>query len=125
MNELPSVRLTRRFLALCLSYGSMRAGIRVVAVGRSTGLAGLSKSDKWVNWDAGEMQAAVDYLERKCGGRVPDTAKLADLVDEAERQAGDGQRRRVDAIRSVTRDPWSCGGSQLLSSPNGSSLDAE
>lgn len=65
MNELPSVPLTRRFLALCLDYGSIRLGVRVIAVGRSTGVAGLPDSDKWMSWDADEMQAAVDYLERK------------------------------------------------------------
>lgn len=125
VNELPSVRLMRRFLALCLSYGTIRAGVRVVAVGRSTGLPGLPENDKWVNWDAGEMQAAVDYLERKCGGQVPDTAKLAELVDDAEQQAGDGQRRRFDATRSAAPSPRPRGGGMPLSSPDGSSLDAE
>ncbi len=125
MNELPSVRLTRRFLALCLNYGSIRSGVRVVAVGRSTGVAALPESDKWVNWDAVEMQAAVDYLERKCGGRVPDTATLADLVDEAERLAGDGRRRRFDEARSAGAPSQPRGRGLLLSSPDGSSLDAE
>ncbi len=115
MNELPSVRLTRRFLALCLEYGSMRLGVRVVAVGWSTGVAGLPESDRWVDWDADEMQAAVDYLERKCG-RPPNTA----LVDEAEPRFGDGL--------STTRSPvWSrlCGACRSATlSPDGPSLDA-
>ena len=42
MNELPSVALTRRFLALCEQYGSQRLAVQVVAVGRSTGVEGLA-----------------------------------------------------------------------------------
>ena len=62
MNESPSPALTRRFLALCEQYGSQRLAVQVVAVGRSTGVEGLPASDDWNTWDAGEMQAAVDYL---------------------------------------------------------------
>ncbi len=36
-------------------------------MGRSTGVEGLPASDDWNTWDAGEMQAAVDYLRRKRG----------------------------------------------------------
>ncbi len=67
MNELPSVALTRRFLVLCEQYGSERLAVQVVAVGRSTGVEGLAAGDDWHTWDAGEMQAAVDYLRRKRG----------------------------------------------------------
>ena len=41
MSELPSVALTRRFLASCQDYGSERLAVRVVAVGRSTGVQRL------------------------------------------------------------------------------------
>ena len=88
MNELPSPALTRRFLALCEQYGSQRLAIQVVAVGRSTGVEGLPASDDWNTWDAGETQAAVDYLRRKrgltadpavpvCGTAVPAAVKMA------------------------------------------------
>ncbi len=66
--ELPSVALTMRFLALCQHYGSERLAVRIVAVGRSTGVSGLPASDDWTAWDAAEMRAAVDYLDRKRGG---------------------------------------------------------
>ena len=69
MNELPSVALTRRFLALCQDYGSERLAVRVVASGRNTGAARLPKTDDWTAWDAVEMRAAVEYLERKRGRR--------------------------------------------------------
>ncbi len=69
MDELPSVPLTRRFLALCLDYGSMRLALQVVAVGRSTGVPGLPVSGKSTDWNADEMRAVVDYLEGKRGGR--------------------------------------------------------
>ena len=69
VNELPSVPLTRRFLALCLDYGSMRLALQVVAVGRSTGVPGLPVSSKSTDWNADEMRAVVDYLEGKRGGR--------------------------------------------------------
>ena len=65
MSELPSVALTRRFLALCQDYGAERLAVGVVAVGRSTGVEGLPESDDWTTWDAEQMRAAVEYLERK------------------------------------------------------------
>ncbi len=65
VGELPSVALTRRFLALCQEYGSERLAVRVVAVGRSTGVQRLPESDDWTAWDAEQMRAAVDYLEHK------------------------------------------------------------
>ena len=65
VGELPSVPLMRRFLALCQDYGSERLAVRVVAVGRSTGVSGLPESDDPTAWDADEMRAAVEYLERR------------------------------------------------------------
>ncbi len=69
MNELPSVALTERFLRLCQDYGSQRLVVKMVAVGRDTGVAGLPASDDWTTWDAHEMRAAVEYLRHKRGER--------------------------------------------------------
>ena len=69
MNELPSVALTKRFLARCQDYGSERLAVKVVASGRNAGAAGLPATDDWTEWDADEMRAAVNYLERKRGVR--------------------------------------------------------
>ena len=63
MDARPSVALTQRFLALCREHGSQRLTVRLVAVGRSTGVPGLPENDDWKAWDAREMRAAVDYLE--------------------------------------------------------------
>ena len=67
MSELPSVALTRRFLALCERYGSQRLAVRFVAAGRHSGAPGLPEGDDWTAWDAHEMRAAVEYLQRKHG----------------------------------------------------------
>ena len=64
VNELPSVALTQRFLALCEHHGSQRLAVRLVAVGRGTGVPGLPAGDDWTVWDAEEMRAAVEYLEQ-------------------------------------------------------------
>ena len=66
MNELPSVALTQRFLALCEHHGSQHLVVKLVelvAVGRGTGVPGLPESDDWTTWGAGQMRAAVEYLE--------------------------------------------------------------
>ncbi len=63
MNELPAVALTKRFLSLCEHHGSQRLVVKLVAVGRGTGVPGLPESDDWTTWDAGQMRAAVEYLE--------------------------------------------------------------
>ena len=64
MKELPSVPLTQRFLAQCQYHGSQRLAVRLVAVGRSTGVPGLPPGDDWTAWNAEEMRAAVEYLEQ-------------------------------------------------------------
>ena len=56
---------TRRFVVLCAQYGSERLAVQVVAVGRSTGVSGLPESDAPTAWDADELRAAVEYLERR------------------------------------------------------------
>ena len=66
-NELPSVAITARFLDLCKHYGAERLAVRIVAAGRTAGVAGLPQHDEWADWNAGEMRAAVEYLERQCG----------------------------------------------------------
>ena len=63
VSELPSVALTQRFLALCEHHGSQHLVVKLVAVGRGTGVAGLPESDDWTTWDAAQMRAAVEYLE--------------------------------------------------------------
>ena len=64
MREPPSVALTRRFLVQCQHHGSERLAIRLIAVGRGVGIAGLPESDDWSTWDSKQMRAAVDYLEQ-------------------------------------------------------------
>ena len=64
MNELPSVALTTQFLTLCEQHGSERLAVRLVAVGRSTGVSELPAGDDWTAWGAEELRAAVDSLER-------------------------------------------------------------
>lgn len=68
-NELPSVAMTDRFLALCKHYGAQRLTIRIVAAGRNAGVDGLPQHDEWAEWNSREMRAAVDYLEQQCGTR--------------------------------------------------------
>ena len=60
--------MRRGNLALCRQYGSERLAARIVAAGRSTGGPGLPESDDRTTWDADEMQAAVEHLQRKRGG---------------------------------------------------------
>lgn len=62
----PSSRMATgaRFLSLCEQHGSVRLAVRLVAVGRSTGVPGLPAGDDWTAWDAEELRAAVDCLER-------------------------------------------------------------
>ena len=64
MNELPSVALTQRFLGQCQHHGSQRLAVRLVAVGRGTGVPGLPPGDDWTAWDTYEMRAVVEYLEQ-------------------------------------------------------------
>ena len=68
-NELPSVAITARFLALCEHYGAERLAVRIVAAGRTAGVAGLPQHDEWADWNGSEMRAAVEHLERQCGRR--------------------------------------------------------
>ena len=63
MNELPTVALTKRFLSLCEHHGSQHLVVKLVAVGRATGIPGLPESDDWTTWNAHQMRAAVEYLE--------------------------------------------------------------
>ena len=67
VNELPSVALTTKFLAVCEQYGSERLAVRIVIAGRRAGVAGLPEDDDWTAWNADEMRAAVEHLQRKRG----------------------------------------------------------
>ena len=64
MNELPSVAMTRRFLSECQRHGSERLAVRLVVLGQRAGVPGLPASADWAEWDADQMRAVVDYLER-------------------------------------------------------------
>ena len=66
-NELPSVALTTKFLAVCEQYGSERLAVKIVIAGRSAGVPGLPEDDDWTAWNADEMRAAVEHLQRKRG----------------------------------------------------------
>ena len=69
-DALPTVGMTIRFLALCDLYGSHRAAVGMVAEGRRAGAPGLPGDDDWTQWNATQMQAAVEYLEsRRDAGR--------------------------------------------------------
>ena len=65
VNELPSVAVTTKFLGLCQQYGAERLAVRIVAAGRSAGVAGLPENDDWTAWNADQMRAAVEHLQRK------------------------------------------------------------
>ncbi len=66
-DELPSVAMTARFLALCNAYGAQRLAIAIVSAGRAAGVTGLPPHDDWPEWNASQMRAAVEYLEYKRG----------------------------------------------------------
>ena len=71
VNELPSVALTTKFPALCQQYGAERLAVKIVVSGRRAGVSGLPGNDDWTMWNAEEMRAAVEHLQRKCGARAP------------------------------------------------------
>ena len=58
-NELRSIALTTRFLALCGQHGSEQLTVSIVAAGRSAGVPGLPQSNDWTAWNADEMRAAM------------------------------------------------------------------
>ena len=66
-NELPSVALTTRFLALCRQYGSEQLAVSAIAAARSAGAPGLPPGNDWTAWNAVQMRAAVEHLEHKLG----------------------------------------------------------
>ena len=66
-DALPSIGITIRFLALCNRYGSKRAAVSVVAQARRAGVPGLPETTNWTAWNAGEMTAAVKYLQTQAG----------------------------------------------------------
>ena len=63
-DALPSVETTMKFLALCERYGSHEAAVAAIVRGRRAGVAGLPVCDEWPAWNAGEMRAALEYLEQ-------------------------------------------------------------
>ena len=83
VNELPSVALTRRFLALCEHHGSQRLAVKRVAVGRSTGLSGLPASDDWTAWNAEGMRAGAATV---CGPKSVNNRCVGCAVRSVKRQ---------------------------------------
>ena len=69
-DSLPSVDTTMRFLALCDRHGSHDAAVAAVARGRRAGVSGLPDGRAWPEWNAAQMHAAVEYLERTGVGIV-------------------------------------------------------
>ena len=51
-DDLPSVALTTKFLALCRQYGSEHLAVGIVGAGRGTGVPGLPRSNHWTAWNA-------------------------------------------------------------------------
>ena len=80
-NELPSVALTTRFPALCEHHGSHRLAVKLVAVGRRSGVPGLPGSEDWTAWDADEIRAAIEYLQRVVRSLVVAILALVVLAD--------------------------------------------
>ena len=68
-DALPTVGMTMQFLALCELYGSHRAAVGMVAEGRRAGAPVLPGDDDWTQWNAAQMRAAVEYLERRRADR--------------------------------------------------------
>ena len=62
-DALPSVETTMMFLALCDRYGSHEAAVAAVSRGRRAGVSGLPDRHDWPEWTAGQMRAAVEYLQ--------------------------------------------------------------
>ena len=65
VNELSSVAVTTKFLTLSEQYGSERLAVKIVIADRSAGVPGLPDKDDWTTWNADEMRAAVEHLQRK------------------------------------------------------------
>ncbi len=70
-DALPSVGMTIRFLALCEQYGSQQNAVAIIVAGRRAGVSGLSSENDWGAWNAGELRAAVKYLQERVGDRPP------------------------------------------------------
>ena len=51
--------------------GAERLAVKIVVAGRSGGVSGLPDTNDWTVWNADEMRAAVEHLQRKRGTRAP------------------------------------------------------
>ena len=67
--DLPSTAMTARFLELCEAYGAEHLAVRIVRAGHTAGVPGLPATADSPEWNAKEMRAAVEYLQRKRGRR--------------------------------------------------------
>ena len=65
-DALPSLGMTIRFLALCTKYGSQQDAVAAIAEGRRAGVPGLPPpGSDWGAWNAGQLRAAVKYLQER------------------------------------------------------------
>ena len=80
-NELPSVGMTMKFLALCDLFGSQQAAVGTVATGRKSGVTGLPEQDDWTGWNADEMCAAVNYPQNTRHARAQSPGMDPEIVD--------------------------------------------
>ena len=64
-DALPSVGMTIRFLALCEEYGSQGNAVAAIAEGLRAGVPGLPPGSDWGAWNAGQLRAAVKYLQER------------------------------------------------------------
>ena len=123
-NELPSVALTARFLALCRQYGSEQLAVSVVAAGRSTEVwadtgnvrvADYRGADRIVDRGAGRRVRCVG-LASCSGGDLVSRRGLAVWVSTlVGREVGRGSTRRqtwaaARAVPALTREPEVPGG---------------
>ena len=54
-------------MALREQYGSERLAAKIVSAGRRAGVSAVPETDDWTAWNADEMRAAVEHLQRKRG----------------------------------------------------------
>ena len=94
VDELPSVALTRGSCPRASTTTRNIWWVKLVGVGRGTGVPGLPESDDWTTWDAGQMRAAVEYWST-CAS---DKARLRQLRPAQVSMGLRAERRR--ALRS-------------------------
>ena len=99
MNELPTVALTQRFLAQCQYHGSQRLAVRLVTVGRSTGVPGLPPGDDWTAW----ARATLSCSPMRAASRSTTPGLLAPAVTPGWRSLGTRGPPLFASTRSLPR----------------------